>query len=719
LALAIRIDARTTATGRGLVGTIQADEGVDLADPLASLAVPAGDRERLRTWPVAPSTARLTWRATPGLGANTWTFEAELPERYGATGWTARGGLRADGTWYPRPVDAGGIPLVATWDVTVRAARAETVIVNGAVGTAEARWRGEADRIGLAVTRAPAIEQGRLTGTGLRGRQPAMVTRAVTDWPLPSPPRVALVVTEDYQRLATAAPGLVFLSHRAFRVTGGLVAYHLPAVRRAILAAAAPLSRDWDRRFVASALLDGAGRPSVRKLLGWAAWNPIVDQLLYDGTLPYYAEIFDEVSEQPPGATGMPPRAAVAQLDDLRGPGAAEGLARLMLTGMSREDAASSLALPPAVVAGWGVAWPRGTDYRATRRAVERSAPPDAPAEVVIVEVDGQKRAWEAGPGPSSLPIEAGAGRVRADPAAHADDADRSNDRWPATWTTVASGWIDDVDLTGRTFSLWADLAFRRRNDTRNVFLLDVAHDARDLAAVGAGWVHALGPLVDRRRRTQRLYLLAGPSVLDPAYRPTPFGSVAVGSTLGWTWDTRDSDTTAMHGHRLGAALGAGFVPGSDERWASAGGGSTLLVPLHQRHVVALRGSAGWASGEVEHRLLSLGGADAVRSLPAGAVVGNERLLAMTEYRWAVLRHGSVPLPLAWLDELQLAPGVEAGTTWLGGEAMTALGARFGVYGIGDLLGARPTLVGLDAAWLLAGPRPPTLQVYLDFDHGF
>jgi hypothetical protein len=141
--------------------------------------------------------------------------------------------------------------------------------------------------------------------------------------------------------------------------------------------------------------------------------------------------------------------------------------------------------------------------------------------------------------------------------------------------------------------------------------------------------------------------------------------------------------------------------------------------------MLALRLTTGVASGQVEHRLLPLGGGGALRSLPEDLVVGNVLLCGNLEYRATLLHHLSVPLGIGWLSDVQLVPGVEAGQLWRTdatvGKSYAATGVSLGGFVVVDLLGADPTLVGLTLARPLVLSHIATegFQVYAEFEHPF
>jgi len=109
-----------------------------------------------------------------------------------------------------------------------------------------------------------------------------------------------------------------------------------------------------------------------------------------------------------------------------------------------------------------------------------------------------------------------------------------------------------------------------------------------------------------------------------------------------------------------------------------------------------------------------------VRAASERDVVGNERAVANVEYRWTVVHDASLPLPLLWLSELQVVPGVEAGVVYRHGDAapVAAYGADLGLYTVVDVFGARPTLFGVVGA-LPLGVADPVPQLYFSFDHAF
>lgn len=734
----VAIHARVEADLRTITGELRWEGGeLRFTDGLATLPRPEDDRGRLRSFPRRVDPGALRFEPA---GEGVLRFTTRLPERYGDVGALRGRGLWANGLWYPQPVDEAGHARVVRWDVTVELPAGVVGVLGGEV--AEAGPTGAllhhealADRASLAVLADGVVRTTELGGRAVHlvehghgeRRLPELVAASLPEgWEAHGAGPVAVVEDLDLTRLATAGPGVVYLSDRAFRLTPPLARYHAVAVRNGLVLATEPAPDGWERAFLADLHTRGLPGADVRKLLGWAAWNPVVEALLHDGTLPFYSDVFDEAFTDPPdpvAALGgrIPGRAAARQVVDLLGEEAGRALALRIDEALAARGAgdldgegviavlAEAAGVPPEVVAGWGLRYPAEQSYALHVDGgavhVVRDAPPDAPAEIVQVRVDGELAApLVFAPGPGERPL-AGAGgdaprRAAVDPSAHVRDVDRVDNHWPARWTAILSGGLYDISPSQGTFELDGLIALRRTGDTRNLYIADAYHDPEDLVGASFTWVRYVGPLLDRQHRAQRLSFTVGPSLLDPSYRPTDAGVVALGGGAGWTWDTRQGDESRT-GHRLSVGTGGGFIPGSAESWASAGLSGVYLQPMGPFQVLAGRAGLSWASGDVAHRMLALGGADNLRSVPNAAALGNERAILLLEDRWTVFRNRSVPMGLWWWSGLQLSPGLEAGVL-RDDDAPDALlagvGATLGVHVTVDVVGARPVFLGVVGA---------------------
>ena len=217
--------------------------------------------------------------------------------------------------------------------------------------------------------------------------------------------------------------------------------------------------------------------------------------------------------------------------------------------------------------------------------------------------------------------------------------------------------------------------------------------------------------------------------MLDPDFRPTDDGRLAVEAFAGVDYDTRYANNLARSGYRVALSGTAGQVPESAQRWTQGQLTTQGLVPLTGRLTLAGRAKVGLASGDVEHRLLNLGGTGAVQGLPYNAAVGNQRLITSGELRWLPIQHASVPLPLMWASTMQLSGGLDAGAIRRSSTLDTsappelALGWSFGLAFVADILGADPNFGGLWLAGPLDGegtlPSPDELQLYLRISQPF
>ncbi len=759
LALSVRVVATAVPARGELRGTITVDGPAAFTDPLAALPTPPDDRGRIRVHVDGRGGGVVEWWANPASPGE-YGFRTLLPARRGATG-EFHGDLYADGAWLPVPVDGAGRPIVCDWQVRLRGPVGSAIVLNGVLGTdGEARWSGRADRVSIAVVDDPAIrsldteagpawliERGPPTARRARllaaaiapesGVVPSGASRPVGSALGASPSAIAIVETPDLQRLARAGPGTVYLSDRAFRLVGPVAAWHVRPVRRAVFTAAVALPDGRDRALVGAAVADARRAADPVRVLRAFAWNPVVDLLLTDGTIPFYDDVFDAPFGGPPGAwealdPRMPGLAVARQLDALRGPGTAARLATLLLHGQSLAAAAAALELPEALVAGWEQPYVPTQNYRIeageSGLVVRRDAPPDAPAEVVPLRIDGvDAPPWVAGPGPGEV-VWADARSGRVDPASVTVQRDRGDDAWPRPFVVVGTLGVYGLSPSQGSADVSVDVLARRRGDTRAAWVFSANHDAQDLGGLEVGRAWYLGALTNRRARAHTIYAWGGAALLDPDFRATERGPVAVGAGGSWSWDTRTDRFHPLQGHRVSVAVGAGAVPGASDRidgdsaWWSAGASVAAVHSPHPVVTFAGRARAGWASGDVGHRLLPLGGASDLRAIDEGAFVGNGRAVAAAEARFCVVRNASVPLGFGWLSEVHLSPGIEAGGAWRDDTRAAAVGGTLGGHITFDLLGGRPSIGGITLAAPLAtdGVSGGTgLQWYLDVTHPF
>ena len=258
--LALATDFRIVATVdpdlRTVRGTMTVPPGTVVVDPLARLPDPTDDLQAFRTFPGAPSHGAVTWERD----GDALAFEARLPRRFGTIGATSHG-LFASGGWYPEP-DA-----IGSWDVTVTLPPGTGGALGDVADTDLLHWEGTGERAALAVVRDPRFVP--LSDDVLlvsQGKPPKILVReletALALWPTASS---GIVVRAPLRRRHTGhAPGLAFVSDRAFRVTPGFAFVHREAVARGIAAAFVPSPDPFDRELAAAAL----GQPYAERLRG-------------------------------------------------------------------------------------------------------------------------------------------------------------------------------------------------------------------------------------------------------------------------------------------------------------------------------------------------------------------------------------------------------------------------------------------------------------------
>lgn len=753
----VLIDATVRPDLQSIVGEIRVEdaEGLRFEDILSRLPAPADDVLSRRTFPGTPEAGWVEW--SDG-GDGVLHFRALLPRRYGASGYVPGHGLFMNGLWHPQPM-RGADPVSVEWDVRLTLPPDTTGVLNGEVARDQVTWTGEADRLALAVVPAARVEALDVPGgrAVLVDHGPPRPPRDLKlglligeTWPGPEGPDVVIVEAPMHRRLVRTGPGVLFLSDRALRLTRGLWQFHVTAVQRGVLEAALPVADRWSRRIAAAAFSDAGGK-DLRRSLGWVSWVPQVDSLLYDGRLPYYGDVFGEVW---PGdavrddlaelvADRTPPLAVVRRIEARYGRGTATKLAWALVDGAPLPFAAARVGIPPEVLDAWrprpeaqdlAVAIEPGPDGQ-TRVRVTRTAPSEVAAEPIVIAIDGEERVWEAPAGDGTWEELRGTrpAKVRVDPKGSVNQGDRANDRWPLRLATTAAFFPYELNAFGGGFSAAAQLTFRRQFSSRWRTDVGLETSPEDIVSARLGAVRYLGPLQDRRSRPFRIWFGAGPSLLDPDFRPVDGSPLALGGYVGAAWETRVDFDFPRHGHRVAGVFSGGFVPGGD-RWGLLSFTGIKIVPLGGRLALAARFRGGLAEGGVEHRLLRLGGSSDVQGIRPDAAVGDLKATGGLELRWQAVRYANLPLPLVWLSDVQLSSGLEAGALDADGDACgdgggncawQAVGWTSGVAFTGDVFGARPTMLGTWLAGplyvsdpgLVEGARP--VQIYVRLTQAF
>ncbi|MBX2798524.1 MAG: hypothetical protein KTR31_12660 [Myxococcales bacterium] len=729
-----------------------------LTDPLPLLPEPGDDLRTLRTYPGAPSQGEIEWQH---LGEGRVTFRSRLPKRFGALGAT-RHGLFANGGWYPQPIVADRVPLVA-WDVRIALPPGTAGAAGGTVGHEVLHWTGDGERASLAVVRGGVItplvtgEHDLVLLTRRPPRKPLVRQLEAQLALLEVQLRGAAVQAPLRRRLVRHGPGLAYVSDRAFRLSPGVRFAHRRAVVRGAVAAWLPVVSEagphpFEREVAAAgqaqwheAALRGGG---ADQLLGTFRWVPQVNALLSSQNTAFFSEILDRVHPADPVRDDLmevldphaPGTAVVAQLDDRYGAGTGRCVADAVATGTRTERAAAHCGADAAWVTQWRAPYPDQDyvlDVEGSTVTIDRQAPEGAPLEAFVVRIDGEDTPLVLPPGPHTLQLPTPPKRVVVDPRRVTAQRSRVRDAWPATYDLTFSAVMSSLNLSqGQLFgALYGTI--RRRYDTHNLLLGSLSNSRTNRLSANLSFLRKEGPLLDGWRRPHRIRARVGASWLNPQFADTDGLAIAVDGSLQWAHDTRVSSDFPLSGHRLSATVGGGAVPATGEQWANAGLRAVGVGSWHPRHALAARASATVALADVPHRRLALGGASLMRSIPTlpaclgdddgpCTVLASERLLGAVEWRSAVLRDLSVPTVLGWGSELQLAVGLEAVAARVEGAPVWATGVTVGALALGDMLGAQAAGIGLTAAWPVAWHpsltevQPTAVpEIYLRFSQAF
>jgi hypothetical protein len=730
----VRLRASVGIDLQTVEGVLYLEEGspLSLVDVQALLPVPQQDADLRRTFPGKPEQG---WMHIERQSPGEYLFHSLMPRRFGAVGKAPRRGLYANGFWFPQPVVDDRLVAI-DWDVEIDVPDGYTVILNGLIGESKLSWQGRASTLSLAVLPEAHIEPiesdgraafwVRTSPPGERRREKLLACLSqLSSAPSTSP--ITIIETPLRRRLYRAGEHQLYLSDRALRVSGSLWTHHGPVVARGVLESGLPIEEPWERSLAATALADSIDTvESVEERLAVVSWIPEVEALLHDGRLPFYSDIFDETwpgdrvedsmtQVLRPEITG---RAMARRLQALYGTDRVEQMAWDLVRGQSLENSAVRAGIPAAELAHRAVPG-HGQDYSVEALSsgdewtvtVSRDAPPDAPSEVVIIEFDESKRIWRTQAGPDQW-IETLPDRptqIRVDPPGLVRQSEPGNDAWPRASSTTLAFFPSHLSLTQGILVAAADIVYRPQVHGRHAWRLSAGTDEEDLISASLTRYTFKGSLRDRRTRPLRIWFGGGAGLLDPQYRPLHDRTVALGAHAGIAWDTRDDYHFPLHGHRLSLSGSGGLVPGEDS-WGSIQLRGVYILSARGRVVSATRVRGGLASGGVEHRLLSLGGVGGLWSLPPGAQVGDQMLVGSTEVRIQAIRGASIPLPALWLADVNLSVGVEAGVlrapcltevcAWQG------IGATAGISFVGDILGVRPSLLGVWGAVPVSGsPR--------------
>jgi hypothetical protein len=543
----------------------------------------------------------------------------------------------------------------------------------------------------------------------------------------PLPRRLVLVEVPARDRLAQSGPGMVLVSDRAWRVVKleAALVFHDIYLARIVAAelagpAVAAHNDGADRWLAAEIAAAGVAaryservlgeKKSVRELLGFASFLPLIDTLLYAPQIPF-REVYSTATEEEDPWRDAPwhfmnrlagGRRIHAKLEDRLGVEETDRLAAAILSGegglvpLLRERLGEDTA---AFLARWSGPYP-SVNYRIAgvrdenladgrvRHVVEVARDGEPIREPVTVRIEDRDDAiadevWSGEGDPGEVRWTSGAPvkRVRVDPEQRLQEDPALGDKHPLGDNTVPLPWR--LPLLTR-FVLWGDvlsgephvdvsMAMRREYDLTNSIHLNGAYTPRK----GGGSVSFLrhfgpkrtlnartwhaGPILGAMRynETER----AGPDIPEESLVAATMGTVGV--MLGrddrvYFWDPTG-------GLAFVAAAEYSVGRGDDGRTLHVGSASARLFQILTAaigHSFALYGGATGVIGDpVAADLATLSNRQVLRGFDLDETYGRLGFYGVAEYRHTLIDLSWLPkILLVRLDRLQGALFVGAGT---------------------------------------------------------
>ena len=530
---------------------------------------------------------------------------------------------------------------------------------------------------------------------------------------------VTLLQVPSRTELAANAPGVVLFSDRLYEVfpIEATREFHHRALRRALFTwflaphvarIEAPADRGWatDLRAVLLTDVDDARRHGRARtpedLIGFAAFHPAVDQLLYAPQVAFVDVYFGAIEEpdpfrEAPDRARFPYARGRRMLESAR-----DALDQAALesfsTGLLALDEPARNALvevAPAMadrLSQWRIASALEVNYRLGDVRSERL--PDGryrhrveviregderiePVEVQVEDADGnlETATWEG---------EGARGTVEVITPAEVDDVvidprqrlpqsprlttghPRGDDATTHPWRPpLLRAFSANVSLTERRVEGFVDFAMRRRFDLEHTIAGVIAHDAAATSG-GVRYIWGVGP---KRHTNARIgFTSIGIDVdrLRAGFVEDETGGwrASVGAAAGF--DTRSFFHDPREGQSLVGDVSAGLVrrdDGNVELTGSAGARGSLTFPIGLRNALVFVGGAGWTFGDGlfgEHQ--HLGGRFLLRGFEVGELVGDGKLWAVAEHRWTAFSDIAWNVVhLVWLREIQLSVFAGAG----------------------------------------------------------
>lgn len=706
--------------------------------------------------------AGTTWRLPIPPGASREVtvvvhFRIDVPVRFGRLG-RIDDVLSMAGPWMPIVVDEqGGWDSRAHWRVSIETMDARDVAIGDAVGRS---WRGRpvfAEAVQNAYVAlliaphlvtidretgtpcavrlvmrdpAPSSTLSDLVDSGRGSLDPAAIDRVVAVTgevcrtlvaaglgSLVSADPIPVLVVPSRTELASTAGDVVTVSDRAYRVShiDALLDFHDRAVRTALfrtrVRALSTPSSSRDRPIeddVRAAILadeDDARRnghaQTPDELLGFAAFHPTVDQLLYAPQVPFADAYFGYVEEDDrfrddPRASLAPLPHGTRLLRDLRAT-LSPAAYRTALRTLLHVDCSSTPTQPCEASAwrsvftqldSWVLAPSHHSDFRLGQvtsvqeggrwvhhvEVLRRGATSGDPIVVELDDAAGHRvRGTWAGEGPRGqvvLRTAAPLAAVRIDPdgnvpqtAAFAGGHPRTDDASGQPWRLpLIAGFEVSYSAAEQRVDALVDFALHQRFDLDHTVGVRLQTGARSAGGT-LRYIQGMGPLRDLNGRIGSLS--AG---LDLQRLRTDFSPTAAEGAGAWSGalvasaaiDTRVFRNDWRYGYSLVASVRASATLHDDATLHGALSGSlrgTITSPIGLRNAVMLVVGAGMSLGDpVPAELQSLGGLYTLRGFATNELLGRGRVYAVVEHRATVLADLSWSIfDLVYVREIQLA----------------------------------------------------------------
>ena len=708
-------------------------------------------------------------------------FETSIPARFGPFG-RLPDQLTVDGGAFPRPppLGAGGFrsdapPGRVRWSMTLawEGDAPAALVVNGQTHTFEAAGRartmsGVAERVSWSLIVSPRVSRFENAGLSFRylhrrgrchaAREGAMIDFGCVDaqgqvlasvaasaaWLLtqgPPAPKGEVVLVEAPLRrdVALAAPGMLFVSDRAFELLPIERAhkFHRVALSRALfdvllaehLRLDDPLRRAQDRDMVAVALAQSwelhqyGERESGMDVLDEGSFVAAIDDTMAAPQVPFVSTYFVEVDDtdryrdrftlfshrRPSGRLGL------AKLRDRLGVRVVDRVIRRMaIERLPLSEALSAEGASDAM--GFIRRWDAGAP-RLNYRLGEVLTGVDAEGHYVEVEVlrDGEVDRFSE---PVSVRVSEGERRLdtvtsiseartlirfhSSEPFDAPDVEIDPNGRLVETATTGTRGarrdnrnfsrWryrIDGIYGTINSASGHLDLrlitSLKPLKEPEHLVVLVASNVERSLGA-GGSYYYGFGELV--RPNLHRFHVGGGLGLSWLKPSEAEEGGMILTLSTSFSDQTLESKTDPRNGYswRVGGGPSMLYHEGELSLAASAEAGVTGIVEASPRHVLAGHLRATSLFGELPTtQRLGVGGIGAVRAFATYAQTGRHRLLARAEWRhrwtrdlsWNVMRLFWVRAidGVAFVDAALLADSPEE----FGDPSALFVGAGYGV----------------------------------------